>query len=178
MTVPLITSSGTVGQWDTVTGQRPARARRERRGLPVVAGTAGCTLCETPERLRLFSKREGRHVISVRRHLTKNRPAASKVVRGSPFRAATQEPTKGAGNPHCPPCLRSARATHCLSKGGGSPRTLVRNGEGAQGHWRCGASGCCSLLRQLLLRCGWTVGRVSLQVSYSVVFELLSSGSG
>ena len=53
VTVPLPTSSRTVGQWDTVTGQRLAqRARRERRGLPAVLGTTGRTSCGTPEWLR------------------------------------------------------------------------------------------------------------------------------
>ena len=73
VSVPLSTSSGTVGQWDTVIGQRLARrGRRERRGLRVITGR---TSCGTRERLRLFSKRKGCRVISVRRHLTKNRPS-------------------------------------------------------------------------------------------------------
>ena len=47
VTVPLTTSFGTVGQRDTVTGQRRAqRARREWRGLPAVPGTTGRISCE------------------------------------------------------------------------------------------------------------------------------------
>ena len=55
MTVPLTTSSRTVGQWDTVIGQRLARrARRERRGLPVVTGTTSYLLAFLPSHLLTF----------------------------------------------------------------------------------------------------------------------------
>ena len=77
-----------------------------------------------------------------------------------------------------PPCQKTARPAsevvrHPAQR---SSRQKVRRPQGpvregrAQGPWRCGATGCCSLLRQLLPRYGRTVGRVSLQVSYSVVF--------
>ena len=43
---------------------------------------------------------------------------------------------------------------------GGDPKTLLREREGTQGPWRRGAIRCCRLLRQMLLRYGWTVARV------------------
>ena len=59
-----------------------------------------------------------------------------------------------------------------FSMGGMSPqrragaKTPVCEGKGTQGPWRRGATGCCRLLRQLLVRCGWTVASVSLVVSF------------
>ena len=92
-------------------------------------------------------------------------------------RAATQEPTKrGRGRlgpragipkrqrPNCP--LVNEKRYSQFSVGGmspqrrGGPKTPVCEGEGTQGTWRRGATGCCRLLRQLLVRHGWTVARV------------------
>ena len=42
----------------------------------------------------------------------------------------------------------------------GAPKTPLCEMEGTQGPWRRGATACCRLLRQLLLRYGWTVARV------------------
>ena len=62
--VLLTTSFWTVGQWDTVTLQRPARGARLSQLEP------GDALRAAPALPRV---KKGRHVISVRRHLTKNR---------------------------------------------------------------------------------------------------------
>ena len=62
----------------------------------------------------------------------------------------------------------------CCTKGRGQKKPL-REREGTQGPWRRGATCCCRLLRQLLLRYGWTVAHVgpfvifvSLQVKRTV----------
>ena len=66
-------------------------------------------------------------------------------------------------------------------KGCGDPKTLLREREGTQGPWRRGATGCCRLLRHLLVRYGWTTACVGTFVSLLALLdktvENISTGS-
>ena len=50
-------------------------------------------------------------------------------------------------------------------------RGCCTQGEGTQGPWRRGATGCCRLSRQLLARYGWTVACVGQFVSFVALLD-------
>ena len=96
---------------------------------------AACRNWDHGERLRLFSKREGRHVISVRRHLTKNRPGLSQKSEEIllPGRRPDNRP-KGLATQTARPASEVVRDPTLCSSHGKGPRSPLHKKWKAS-HW-------------------------------------------